>query len=61
MKKTFHTPQGEETRELTTQELTDLAALGDAEAKKEIAIEDVKKATDIDGLVDIILKYLELK
>lgn len=58
MKKTFYTPTGEETRELTSQELSFFAASGDIQARKEILSQDKAKALTIEERVAAIEKYL---
>lgn len=58
MKKEFHTPEGVETKELTSEEIEKYANEGDTEAKKEILKQEVKSAKTIEERVSAIEKYL---
>jgi len=58
MKKTFLTKQGQETRELTQEEITEFAELGDYDAKKEILKQEKAKAKDIEARLTAVEKYL---
>ena len=61
MKKTINTPEGKIKRDLTPEEVDLLAQAGDIEAKKEIAKEDLSKASTVGQRVEAIEKYLGLK
>lgn len=61
MKKIFHTPKGIIEREVTQEELIQLAQMGDKEAKKELAKQELKKALTSDKKLNVIIKYLNLK
>ena len=58
--KTFYTKDGAETRELTQQEIEDLAVIGDDECKKEIFMQEVKAAVTIEEKVAAIIKFLTI-
>lgn len=60
MRRTFHTPAGEEERELSEAEVTELAARGDSEAKLELARKEWKKAVSVEDKIEVIRKLLGL-
>lgn len=60
MKKTFCTPQGTITREITREELLSFAAHGDQEAKQVICKEKIAKALSLQDEIDAIKELLDL-
>ena len=58
MIRTFYTPQGRETRELTKEEVDTFAQSGDIEAKKEKAGEKLALATTITHKIDAVIEFL---
>jgi hypothetical protein len=56
--KTFFTPQGQVTRELTSEEIIKLADIGDSECKQDILKQDKGKAGTLQSRIEAIEKYL---
>lgn len=58
MRRTFHTPEGIIVRELTPEEVRELARNGDSEAIREIAREEWKTANTSTKKIAVIAKAL---
>jgi len=60
MEKTSYTKDGIETRTLTREEIEKLSLMGDMEAQKEIAKEQIAAAQTTDEKINIVLDHLGL-
>lgn len=59
--RTFFTPTGKETRELTQEELESFANSGDPECRKELSKQELKELSTSEQKIDLILDHLGLK
>ncbi len=56
--KTFHSPEGKETKELTQREIEEFAALGDNDCKKELLKQSINKAKTLQEEIDALKEYV---
>jgi hypothetical protein len=61
MRRQFHTPEGIIERELTQDEITQFASMGDSEVKKELARQQWKMTGTWEQKINIIAELLGLK